>query len=118
MGYSGPYSLRARCASEVIATLIGVFLGNGCIANTQLSRTKVPFPKAPPLPPGVRAPAGTPLQLRFVKVGTRTGAVYRATVSRSDGLRWDMACPSGSASKSLARSARTSTRHHVWRLGS
>jgi len=51
MGYVGPYSLRARCASEVVATLIGVFLGNAVIANTQLSRTKVRL-RPPPPPAG------------------------------------------------------------------
>ena len=51
MGYAGPYSLRARCASEVVATLIGVFLGNAVIANTQLSRTKVLPLNTPPPPP-------------------------------------------------------------------
>ena len=110
MGYTGPYSLRARCASEVVATLIGVFLGNGCIANTQLSRTKVRRP--PSLP--------TPNLLHSYRQGDGPTAagLRRATVSRSGGSRSAMAFHSVSAYRSWGPSVRTSTQPHAWRCGS
>ena len=63
MGYAGPYSLRARCASEVVATLIGVFLGNAVIANTQLSRTKALLHHENPPPP-----SAAPFSIRVIGV--------------------------------------------------
>lgn len=40
MGYTGPYSLGARCGTEAMATGLMIFLGEGCLANELLSKTK------------------------------------------------------------------------------
>ena len=40
MGYTGLYSLGARCGSEAIATGLMIFLGEGTLANELLNKTK------------------------------------------------------------------------------
>lgn len=40
MGYTGPYSLGARCSTEALATGFMIFMGDGVIANELLSKTK------------------------------------------------------------------------------
>ena len=40
MGYTGPYSLGARCLTEFIADVIFVFVGEGVFANALLNKTK------------------------------------------------------------------------------
>ncbi|BDA51295.1 probable glycerol uptake facilitator protein [Coccomyxa sp. Obi] len=40
MGYTGPYSLGARCGTEAMATALMIFLGEGTLANELLSKTK------------------------------------------------------------------------------